>query len=68
MENRIKEQQLDLFADRTSSHWMACNQLRLWFSAFVHLLMSTLQAEVLRGTELAEALSLPWIGGHGNSK
>jgi hypothetical protein len=55
MENRIKEQQMDLFADRTSTHWMASNQLRLWFSAFAHLLMSTLQAEVLRGTELAEA-------------
>lgn len=55
MENRIKEQQLDLFADRTSTHWMASNQLRLWFSAFAHLLMSTLQAEVLRGTELAVA-------------
>ena len=55
MENRIKEQQLDLFADRTSTHWMASNQLRLWFSAFAHLLMSTLQAVVLRGTELAEA-------------
>jgi hypothetical protein len=37
MENRIKEQQLDLFADRTSTHWMASNQLRLWFSAFGHL-------------------------------
>jgi Transposase DDE domain group 1 len=48
MENRIKEQQLDLFADRTSTHWMASNQLRLWFSAFAHLLMSTLQAGVLR--------------------
>ena len=55
MENRIKEQQLDLFADRTSTHWMAANQLRLWFSAFAHLLMSRLQAEVLRGTELAVA-------------
>ena len=55
MENRIKEEQLDLLADRTSTHWMASNQLRLWFSAFAHLLMSTLQAEVLRGTELAAA-------------
>ena len=55
MENRIKEQQLDLFADRTRTHWMASNQLRLWFSAFAHLLMSTLQAEVLRGTELSVA-------------
>jgi hypothetical protein len=55
MENRIKEQQLDLFSDRTSTHWMASNQLRLWFSAFAHLIMSRLQAEVLRGTELANA-------------
>ena len=55
MENRIKEQQLDLFADRTSTHWMASNQLRLWFSVFPHLIMSTVQAEVLKGTELASA-------------
>ena len=55
MENRIKEQQMDLFADRTSTHWMASNQLRLWFSAFAHLIMSTLQAEILTGTELAVA-------------
>jgi Transposase DDE domain group 1 len=55
MENRIKEQQQDLFADRTSTHWMASNQLRLWFSAFAHLLLSILRAEVLRGTELAQA-------------
>ena len=34
---------------------MASNQLRLWFSAFAHLIMSILQAEVLRGTELASA-------------
>ena len=55
MENRIKEQQMDLFADRTSTHWMASNQLRLWFSTFAHLIMSTLQAEVLKGTELESA-------------
>src|SRR4030081_186185 len=55
MENRIKAQQLDLFADRTSTHWLASNQLRLWFSAFAHLIMSTLQAEVLAGTELDRA-------------
>ena len=34
MENRIKEQQLDLFADRTSAHTMRANQLRLYFSSF----------------------------------
>jgi len=55
MENRVKEQQMDLFADRTSTHWMASNQLRLWFSAFAHLIMHTLQADVLQGTELAAA-------------
>jgi Transposase DDE domain group 1 len=55
MENRIKEQQLDLFADRTSSHWMASNQLRLWLSAFAHLLISTLRAGVLAGSELEHA-------------
>jgi hypothetical protein len=55
MENRIKEQQMDLFADRTSTHWLASNQLRLWFSAFAHLIMSTLQAEVLKGTALEPA-------------
>ena len=55
MENRIKEEQLDLFADRTSTHWLASNQLRLWFSAFAHLLLSILRAEVLGGTELARA-------------
>ena len=55
MENRIKEAQQDLFADRTSTHWMASNQLRLWFSAFAHLMLSVLRAEVLRGTDLAQA-------------
>ena len=34
-ENRIKEQQLELFADRTSTHRMKSNQLRLWFSRWL---------------------------------
>jgi hypothetical protein len=34
---------------------MASNRLRLWFSVFAHLIMSRLQAEVLKGTELATA-------------
>lgn len=55
MENRIKEAQQELFADRTSSSWMATNQLRLWFSAFAHLMVSVLRAQVLRGTDLATA-------------
>lgn len=37
MENRIKDQQLDLFATRTSTAWMSSNQLRLWFSAFAYV-------------------------------
>jgi hypothetical protein len=55
MENRIKEAQQDLFADRTSTSWMASNQLRLWFSAFAHLMLSVLRADVLRDTDLAAA-------------
>lgn len=55
MENRIKEQQLDLFADRTSTHKMRSNQLRLYFSTVAYLLMSELRRLGLAGTELARA-------------
>ena len=55
MENRIKEQQLDLFADRTSTAFMASNQLRLWLSTFAYLLVSSLRANALKGTRLASA-------------
>lgn len=55
MENRIKEQQMDLFADRTSTHWMKSNQLRLWFSVIAHHIMHRLKACVLKGTELEKA-------------
>ena len=55
MENQIKQQYLDLEADRTSSRWMASNQLRLWFSAFALLLFQRLRTFALRGTELANA-------------
>jgi hypothetical protein len=54
-ENQIKQQYLDLEADRTSSHWMASNQLRLWFSAFALLLFQRLRTLALQGTELANA-------------
>ena len=37
MENRIKERQIGLFADRTSTATMAANQLRLWFSSFAYV-------------------------------
>ncbi len=49
-ENRIKEQQLCLFADRTSSHQMSANQLRLYFSSFAYLLMQSLRRMALKGT------------------
>jgi hypothetical protein len=55
MENRIKECQLDLFADRTSTRTMAANQLRLWFSSFAYVLLSALRRIGLPGTELAQA-------------
>ena len=53
MENRIKEQQLDLFADRTSAHQMRANQLRLYFSSFAYVLLHALRRLGARGTELA---------------
>jgi hypothetical protein len=53
MENQIKQQYLDLDADRTSTHSMASNQLRLWFSAFALLLFRRLRTLGLQGTELA---------------
>jgi hypothetical protein len=55
MENRIKECQLDLFSDRTSTATMAANQLRLWFSSFAYVLMTGLRRMALTGTELANA-------------
>ena len=55
MENRIKEQQLGLFADRTSTSWMRSNQLRLYFSSFAYILIHTLRRLGLEGTELAKA-------------
>jgi hypothetical protein len=55
MENRIKEQQLDLFADRTSTARMRSNQLRLYFSSFAYVLLQTLRRVGLHGTDLARA-------------
>lgn len=70
MENRIKEQQLALFADRTSTHEMRSNQLRLYFSSFAYVLMHTLRRLGLKGTAMARAqcdtirLKLFKIGAH----
>ena len=55
MENRIKEQQLDLFADRTSTATMRANQLRLYFSAFAYTLMVIVRQFGLAGTAMAAA-------------
>jgi len=55
MENRIKEQQLYLFADRTSAATMRANQLRLWFSSTAYTLLNALRRLGLKGTKLAKA-------------
>jgi len=55
MENRIKECQLDLFADRTSAASLRANQLRLWFASLAYVLMTALRRMALEGTELAQA-------------
>jgi hypothetical protein len=55
MENRIKEQQLWLFADRTSCATMRANQLRLWLSSVAYTLMQALRRLGLKGTKLAKA-------------
>jgi len=68
-ENRIKEQQLGLFADRTSCHGFLANQFRVLLSAAAYVLMETLRRVGLAGTELASAqagtirLKLLKIGG-----
>ena len=55
MENRIKEQQLDLFADRTSAATMRANQLRLWFASMAYVLMAALRRIGLAGGPFADA-------------
>jgi hypothetical protein len=55
MENRIKEQQLDLFATRTSGRLMRVNQIRLWLSSLAYSLIEALRRLGLQGTALANA-------------
>lgn len=55
MENRIKECQLDLFADRTSARSMRANQLRLWFASMAYLLLCALRRIALAHTRFARA-------------
>jgi hypothetical protein len=55
MENRIKECQLDLFADRTSTRTMKANQLRLWFASMAYILVNSMRRLALQTTDLADA-------------
>jgi len=55
MENRIKECQGDLFADRTSTATMRANQLRLWFASMAYILICALRRIGLAHTQLANA-------------
>jgi len=55
MENRIKEQQLDLFADRTSAQTFESNQLRLWLSSMAYVLMEAFRQNCLKKTSFAQA-------------
>src|ERR1700693_1936974 len=55
MENRIKECQLDLYADRTSTATMRANQLRLWFASMAYVLLCALRRIGLHGTDFAKA-------------
>lgn len=54
-ENRIKQMTLDLQCDRTSTHWLSSNQMRLWLSAFAYLLLERVRAWGLQGTAMARA-------------
>ena len=55
MENRIKECQLDLYADRTSAKTMRANQLRLWFASMAYVLLCALRRIGLAHTQFARA-------------
>lgn len=55
MENRIKEQQLDLFSDRTSTQTFDSNQLRLWLSSIAYVLVQAFRQNCLSRTSLAKA-------------
>ena len=55
MENHIKQQQQDLFADRTSCHHWWANQFRLLMSSMAYILLESIRRIGLKGTELANA-------------
>ena len=55
MENKLKQQVLDLHADRMSTQYLASNQFRLWEAMFAYLLLERLRTQGLSGTELERA-------------
>ncbi len=55
MENRIKQCQLDLYADRTAAHTMRANQRRLWFASMAYALICALRRIGLAHTRFARA-------------
>jgi hypothetical protein len=64
MENRIKDAQLELFADRTSSHTFRANQLRLWFASFAYVQAEKLVAFSCKGRAFARAAAASNTNGH----
>jgi hypothetical protein len=57
MENKLKQQVLDLQADRMSTHYLASNQFRLWEAMFAYLLLERLRTQGLAGTDLERAMA-----------
>jgi hypothetical protein len=55
MENRIKEQQLDMFSDRTSTAQMRANQLRLYFSSLAYIFLTAFRRIALKGTQFQKS-------------
>ena len=60
-ENRIKEQQLCLFTDRTSCSQMRANQLRLYFSSFAYVLMRALRRLGLKAARVDVTARRAWL-------
>ena len=55
MGNQIKQQQLDLFADRTSCQVWWANQFRMWLSGLAYILLESIRRPVLKNTNVAHA-------------
>ena len=57
MENRLKEQQMGLFSDRTSTHWLDSNQLRIYFSAIAYTVLCAFRTQALKNTKYKDTQS-----------